>query len=340
MKLIDRYVTEVGRRLALLKGRRDIENELRSTLEDMLEDRARKAGRAADESLEMDLLREYGSPQQVAATYNPMPYVIGPRMFPVYLMVLRIVLTVLTIVLIVTTGIQIATQSPATGLELLTTIGSSLAGIFSAAISAFGMVTLIFAILERYVPAEELKMESEKEWDPAILMKEPEPDDVKIWEPVLAIVFTVIVLAIFNFNRDLIGFHFFTDGKWTSLPALTDAFYRWMPWINITWIAEIVLNGILLRTTRWDSATRWFSIAIKLVQIVIGYFLITGPSIVAFSPQTLQATGIFNSDTARILGTMAQQGARSIIALIIFLEGVDLVKTGFKLVTRRSAAAA
>ena len=45
MKLIDRYVAEVGRRLPLVRGREDIEKELRSTLEDMLEDRAQKTAR-------------------------------------------------------------------------------------------------------------------------------------------------------------------------------------------------------------------------------------------------------------------------------------------------------
>ena len=340
MKLIDRYVTEVGRRLPLLKGRRDIENELHSTLEDMLEDRARKAGHPAGEDMEMALLKEYGSPQKVAATYNPMPYLVGPRMYPVYLMVLRIVLSVVTIVLLVVTGIQIATQSPATGGQLFSAIGNGLSGIISAAISAFGMVTLVFAILERYVPAEELKMEDEKEWDPASLMKEPEPAEVKIWEPILAIIFTAILLAIFNFNRELLGFHIFTDGRWTVLPGLTDAFFRWMPLINITWIAEIILNGILLRTGRWDLATHLFSIVIKIAGIVIGYFLITGPSITALTPETLQATGIFDPDSAQILGTMAQQGARSIIALIMFLEGIDIVKTGIRLVRQGSLQAA
>ena len=37
MNLINRYVTEVGRHLPLVMGREDIEKELRSTLEDMLE---------------------------------------------------------------------------------------------------------------------------------------------------------------------------------------------------------------------------------------------------------------------------------------------------------------
>jgi len=45
MNLIDRYVAEVGKHLLLVKGRKDIENELRSTLEDMLEERAQAAGK-------------------------------------------------------------------------------------------------------------------------------------------------------------------------------------------------------------------------------------------------------------------------------------------------------
>lgn len=39
MNLIDIYVTEVGRRLPA-KNRADIEKEIRSMIEDMLEDRA------------------------------------------------------------------------------------------------------------------------------------------------------------------------------------------------------------------------------------------------------------------------------------------------------------
>src|SRR5512139_3391649 len=153
MKLIDRYVLEVGRRLPLVKGRNDIQNELRSTLEDMLEDRARKAGRPADEAMEMELLKEYGAPQKVASTYNPTPYLIGPRMFPFYTMVLKIALSVQATVLVVVLGIQLATQSPMAGQQFLGALGTGLGGLVSATVAAFGMITLVFAVLDRYVPA-------------------------------------------------------------------------------------------------------------------------------------------------------------------------------------------
>lgn len=163
MKLIDRYVAEVGRRLPLVKGRADIEKELRSTLEDMLEDRAERAGRLRDEGMEVELLKEYGAPDKVAATYNPHPHLIGPRMFPFFTMVLKIVLAVVSTVLLVTTGIGIAADSPMPLLDFLGAVGNGLLGIISAAIGAFGNIVLVFAILERFLPASEFKVNEDEE---------------------------------------------------------------------------------------------------------------------------------------------------------------------------------
>ena len=70
MTLIELYVADVGRRL-WMRGRKDIEAELRSTLEDMLEDRSKKAGRPADEDMMTELLRDYGPPDKVAAYNHP-----------------------------------------------------------------------------------------------------------------------------------------------------------------------------------------------------------------------------------------------------------------------------
>ncbi len=335
MSLIERYVAEVGRRLPLLKGRKDIENELRSTLEDMLEDRVEKSGRPADEAMEIELLREYGSPAKVAATYNPTPYLIGPRMFPFFTMVLKIVLTVLVTVLLVTTGIQVATHSAATPLEFLGMIGQGLLGIVSGAITAFGNIALVFAILERVAPRADFGEKEETEWDPTALTREPEPDEVKPWEPIVEIAITFVAISLFNFYPQLIGLYSFQNGQWVGLPLLSQAFFRWMPLINLAWVAEIFLNGILLRTGRWQTATRWFSVAIKVFQIGIGFLLLTGPSILTITPQSLQSTGIFDPAAAQTLGSMAQQGVRGLIALIMFLMGIDLVRTVYRLVGRK-----
>jgi len=338
MKLIDRYVIEVGKRLPLLKGRKDIENELRSTLEDMLEDRAGKAGRPADEAMEIELLGEYGSPNQVAMTYNPMPYLIGPRMFPFFIMVLKIVLTVLTIVLLVMTGIEIATQPPATAIEFFNMFGKGLLEIIGGAISAFGNIVLVFAIIERFVPDPNFVTEDQKEWQPASLLKEPRADEVKPWEPIAGIVFTFIAISIFNFYPQLIGIYTFDGSKWTVIPVLSDAFFRWMPLINATWVFSIFVDGLLLRSARWTRSTRILALMMKIMMLVIGYLLISGPTITTVTPEVLRSTGIFDADSAQDLGALIQQGLRGLIALIMFLQAVDVVKTTYQLVTQRDSS--
>src|SRR5512143_3502881 len=173
MSLIDLYVAEVGKRLPL-RSRKDIQAELRSTLQDMLDDRSRKAGRAADEAMESDLLREYGSPEKVAATYHQTQYLIGPRLYPFFVRVLQIVLAVLTVVLTITQGIQLVSQH-LQGLALAQGIGLVFATVLGADLQAFGNIALVFAILERVLPASEQESfqdKDKKEWDPASLAKE------------------------------------------------------------------------------------------------------------------------------------------------------------------------
>jgi hypothetical protein len=335
MNLIDRYVAEVGKHLLLIKGRKDIENELRSTLEDMLEERAQKSGKPADEAMQVEMLKEYGAPSKVAETYNPNPYLIGPRMFPFFMFILKIVVAAVTFGLTIATAIQIMAASPMSAVELFSTIGKGLLNIVSACIGAFGNLALIFALIERYAPASEFKVNEDKEWDPASLMKEPEPQDVKIWEPILAIVFTFIALSIFNFNPQLIGIYYLDGKEWHVLPILSDAFFRWLPLMNIAWIAEIVLNGMLLRSGKWTISTRLVSVGIKLFQIVILGLLISGPSILAFTTASLTKGGITAPKAVSILMVMATKGMKIILGIAIFGTVVDIIKSVYKMVTQK-----
>ncbi|GAF71800.1 unnamed protein product, partial [marine sediment metagenome] len=89
MSLIDRYVYEVGRHLPR-KNRSDIQVELRSSLIDALEDRA---GREPTEAEIVELLKEFGPPKVVAASYYPEgQYLIGPPLYPLFRLLAGIVL--------------------------------------------------------------------------------------------------------------------------------------------------------------------------------------------------------------------------------------------------------
>ena len=334
MTLIDLYVTEVGKRLPM-RSRKDIEAELRSTLEDMLEDRSRKAGKPADDAMVSDLLKEYGPPDQVAATYHSTRYLIGPRIYPFFLRVLKIVLTVLTVVLLVTMGIQVGSQQ-LHGLELARAIGTGLLNILGAALSAFGNIALVFAIIERVAPDKQFQLDEEKkEWDPVSLLKEAAKPELKLWEPITTILFTVAAMILFNGYPQLIGINFVRNGQWTSIPMLTEAFFRWLPYMNVLWVLQIALHLVLLRQGRWQLATRWFSVGLDLGGILISYMLLSGPSIVSVSPNALQATGLFDAAQAAGLSAAVQGGAPAIIALVMVLQAIDVVKDIVTLILKR-----
>src|SRR5574339_435863 len=161
MNLIDKYIAEVGKHLPR-RNRADIEAEIRSTLEDMLEER-KQGDSPADEATVMDLLKEYGSPREVAAKYKTHPYLIGPRLFPIFETVIKIVLAVVAGASLISLGVALA-KTGLTGPAFVTTLGEWFGGLMSGLIAAFGNVALVFAILERTGAAEKFEKEF-KEWD-------------------------------------------------------------------------------------------------------------------------------------------------------------------------------
>jgi hypothetical protein len=73
--IIDSYVGDVVRYLPR-RQRADVARELRSLLDDGLRDRAEDAGRPADPALTMELLTEFGRPQEAADRYRPAGFTI------------------------------------------------------------------------------------------------------------------------------------------------------------------------------------------------------------------------------------------------------------------------
>ena len=94
MNLIDNYMNAVGSELPR-KNRADIEAEIRSLIEDTLADRSKTLKRPADEEMTVEVLKEFGSPEKMAASYRRNDYLVGPRFFRLFLLIARIVLPVM-----------------------------------------------------------------------------------------------------------------------------------------------------------------------------------------------------------------------------------------------------
>lgn len=142
--LIERYIYAVTRRLPRCK-QEDVAKELRGLVEDMLLERC---GEAMPEEKDVRVvLTELGSPQELYEKYdeNSGKCLIGQPYFSTYVFVLKIALLAAAFGLTISAGI-IALLEPGTVWE---GIGSWLSMLYNGLLSAFAIVTLLFAFFYR-----------------------------------------------------------------------------------------------------------------------------------------------------------------------------------------------
>src|ERR1700740_432388 len=113
MELLDRYLQAVKKHLPW-KRQDDIIAELRANLESQLEEKEAELGRPLTQSEAEEWLKQIGPPIQMAARYQPQQYLIGPTLFPIYWIVLKLVFFWAVAVYLIVSGVEIAVQQTAT----------------------------------------------------------------------------------------------------------------------------------------------------------------------------------------------------------------------------------
>jgi len=277
-ELIDRYIHEVGEPLPA-RMRADVQAELRSLLLDTIEERARAAGRPVDSELVTRVLREFGPPEEVAARYAPpAQYFIGPRLFPVYRMavgIMGLVVAALFLAFFVV-GVLRTIHKP----DEAVTVGEALGvvgKILHTALFNFGLMTLVFGVVERVQQHREL---TGKAWNPATLPPVDDPDRISPAGHVFSLYAILVFAILFNFYPDWVGIMGFTPGarSW-RLPLLRPQFANYLPVLNLWWALAFTLNLIVLRHGRWGRETRATEFALGLLAIGILLMVILGPPV-------------------------------------------------------------
>ena len=143
MTLLDRYLDAVRKRLPR-NQRDDIVAELRDILLSQIEAEETTRGRRLSDDEIAVILKRFGRPMTVAARYGASNYLIGPALYPAYLVSLKLVAWVL---------------GPIAGLSLLLSVATSDSPFRQAAskllifavvgLAHFAIITLIFARAER-----------------------------------------------------------------------------------------------------------------------------------------------------------------------------------------------
>ncbi len=264
--LVERYVNQVGRYLPESE-REEVQNELRSLLQDQLDDRYKGAPTQDDV---VELLEEFGDPRQMAASYGREQYLIGPDLYPMMVKVLqRGWMIIPPIVVLVNVLIPLLSGSE-TGL-----VGLFLQTAFNVlqAVAIFSAIVIgIFALLQHF--GEDVDM-PEQTFNPRDLP--PINDDAAVdrGEVVLGLAFgTFWLFILFYFLRmGGLTLHFNLSDPGTVIPVPA----QWLVVAIGAQFAELLINAWVLRRGRWSVGLLLSKTAAALVGLWAGYYILILP---------------------------------------------------------------
>jgi hypothetical protein len=261
-ELVDRYLQAVRFWLPRTERPQDLIAELGEDLRSQIEEKERELGRPVDEAEVSAILKRCGAPMIVASRLGPKRFLIGPTLFPIYEFVLKLVLLwILVPVLVFIVGpVNVVNSAGDWRTAVLSTIGDLWSGLFISA----GVITLVFAILER--THAEFRM-AEK-WDPQTLPPLAKPERKKsvaqtIAELIFGSIGLIWLLLIPHYPVLILG----PAAAFLKAAPLWHTFY--VP-ILLLGVVGLVRAGMTLARPQWT----WFPPAGALVQAVLTLILV------------------------------------------------------------------
>lgn len=259
--LIDRYVQAVGRRLPADK-RADVQLELRTALQDAAEARGLNPAAEADQTGIIALLKEYGPPDTMAASYGAGNSLIHPQVMPAYRRVLTISGGIITFIHLV--GLVLVLGN--TGFDF--SVGDIIGNYVKVLLMSFGAITIVFAVIDRNLPDLQIK---EPEWDPATLPALlPARDRLDYAETIAELIILVAVLGAFtSLPWDI---RLPSGDSWALIHEALTRLTGLLPWFIGLGAVDVLINGVKLLQGRWTRLTRWATVLQSLAGVfVLGY---------------------------------------------------------------------
>jgi hypothetical protein len=260
--LIERYLQAVRFWLPKSNRQEDLLTELGEDLCSQIEDKELELGHSLDKTEIAEILKRCGSPMMVASRLGPQRHLIGPALFPIYEFVLKLVLLwILVPVFIFVVGpVNVANGGGNWPLAILTTFGDLCSGLFIAA----GIVTLVFAIIER----TSTHLGTEVKWDPLKLppapKEAPKPSLLKAVSDFGFNIFGLVwLLLIPQYPFLILG----PAAKVLKAGPILHAFY--LPFVFVSVVA-LIRSAITLARPQWT----WFPLLSQLFQSVLMLFVL------------------------------------------------------------------
>ncbi|MEO5886293.1 MAG: hypothetical protein ABIQ77_01400, partial [Anaerolineales bacterium] len=272
MSLIDRYIAEVGRHLPE-KDRADIEAEIRTLLEDMLEERGHQTGTPSHDKVVTEVLEQLGDPRRLAAKYTPSRrYLIGPAWYDIYINTLkRILFTALPVVATVAFIVAL-TKDP---MDFGNAVGPVFDRMIDIGIGIVFWVTVGFIIAERSdANPNESGSAKSGAWTVAQLPKLPKNRQISIAETLTNIVF------ITGFTAWIVLPFIQAQGN-EAVPFINPELWQiWLPVFFVLVILTLIHEVFKLIIGNWTPALMITNVILCLVSIAYIIALITTQEII------------------------------------------------------------
>ena len=222
-------------------------------------------GRKLNEAEVEAILKQLGRPLLVANRYLPQQYLIGPVLFPIYRFVLKIVGLcylvpwVLVWIWLMTFGLSDRAQHPSG--SLIGALASLWGPLWLAAFFAFGVVTIVFAILER----SQAKSRFLEDWDPRKLPPVRDPNQISRASSIFELAANTVFCMWWVGIRSPIIVLGQSAARITLAPAWRYFFWGFL----FLAFANIATSGVNLLRPHWTRARA----SVRLVTDVIGVAL-------------------------------------------------------------------
>ena len=166
MELLERYLQAIGQYLPV-ETRDDTLAELRANLLDTIEAKAEQLERPLTDAETGEILRAHGKPEVVALRYLPQRSLIGPSIYPFYMLTLRKVVPLVSFIFFIVLAVKLIAHGN-TPAEWAAMITQGVLGVVPVLLLNAAIVTIVFAVIESCHRDHKAKCGAET-WDPTKL---------------------------------------------------------------------------------------------------------------------------------------------------------------------------
>jgi hypothetical protein len=319
MELQERYIA-AGLKHIPPTEKDGVEKAMRRIIAERLQER----GNASEET-EREVLRGLGSPRILAEKQlREPPHLIGPELYGTYLLIVKIVMTVAVIGTLIGNTVDFIVND----VEYCVISPISFATAISAAIGAFGWVTLVFAIMEK-TAKQKILTEIQEDWSLADLPEKEVPQKpFSRVGVIIGIIFTVLFIILVNQYSQLLGFYYTLDGSIQEMiPMLNQEVFRsYLPYINGMLVLQLLFSASKLVFRKWTYPVATANLILNVLSFVLLWFILQDTAIL--NPELVTKIGEA-TDGQRVLNT-AFNSIKAVFLFIFLLDSFEGFHDAYK----------